>query len=144
MTPCLILIFFTHGSLWILGASAFLGKTGHPGHKPAWRSAMKQLFAGLTGCVESEDRVKFHWPRRRKSKVFNGKKSVAFHFSVATAPILHDLLLSDRKKIHSSILCLLLVCISLLPPSPSPSVPLLPQSFPFSCPFTLPSNPKHL
>lgn len=78
------------------------------------------------------------------SKVFNGKKSVAFHFSVATAPILHDLLLSDRKKIHSSILCLLLVCISLLPPSPSPSVPLLPQSFPFSCPFTLPSNPKHL
>lgn len=30
---------------------------------------MKQLFAGLTGCVESEDRVKFHWPRRRKDSM---------------------------------------------------------------------------
>lgn len=67
MAPCLI--FFTHGSLWILGTSAFLGKTGHPGHKPAWRSAMKQLFAGLAGCVESEDRVKFPWLRRRKDSM---------------------------------------------------------------------------
>lgn len=72
------------------------------------------------------------------SKVFNGKKSVAFHLSVATALILHDLLLSDRKKIHSSILCLLLVCISLLPLLPllflcclSPSLsPVLSPSLP--------------
>lgn len=32
-------------------------------------SAMKRLFTGFGGSIESEDRAKFHWPCRRKDSM---------------------------------------------------------------------------